>query len=292
MSDAASLTKCRQPSISHRMRATSSNTESRAAKGLPKATLFIALCAMVAKARSICPMQRMQWWMRPGPSLRCAISKPLPRCHSTFDLGIRTSVNESSKCPFGASSSPNTVRGRTNSIPSVLARSTNNILCCANALASGSVLPIKIMTLQCKLPAPVHHHFRPFTTKSSPSSRISILIFVASELATSGSVIAKHDRIDPSSNGESHFSFCCSLPNLAMVSIFPVSGDAQLQAVAANSKWTDVPISSHRSAYCRFVRPLPKCVPFGASCALSAGKNKFQRPRCLASCIKSTMRGG
>mmetsp|Transcript_3374 Transcript_3374/g.8248 ORF Transcript_3374/g.8248 Transcript_3374/m.8248 type:complete len:258 (-) Transcript_3374:279-1052(-) len=234
----------------------------------------------------------MQWWMRPGPNLRCAISKPLPRCHNTFDLGIRTSVNESSKCPFGASSSPNTVNGRTNSIPSVFARSTNNMDCCAKALASGSVLPIRIMTLQCKLPAPVHHHLRPLTTKSSPSSRMSIEMFVASELATSGSVMAKQDRMDPSSKGASHFSFCSSVPNLAMVSIFPVSGDAQLQAVAANSKWTDVPMSSHRSAYWRFVRPRPRCEPLGASLALSAGRNRFQRPRCLASCIKSTMSWG
>jgi hypothetical protein len=37
-------------------------------------------------------------------------------------------------------------------------------------------------------------------------------MFVASEEATSGSVIAKQDRISPSSKGFSQRSFCSSVP--------------------------------------------------------------------------------
>jgi len=41
-------------------------------------------------------------------------------------------------------------------------------------------------------------------TSSSPSQEILVAMFVASEDATSGSVIAKHERISPSSSGSSH----------------------------------------------------------------------------------------
>ena len=56
---------------------------------------------------------------------------------------------------------------------------------------------------------------------------------VASELATSGSVIAKAERISPSSSGLSHRSFCSSVPNSVSTSMLPVSGAAQLHASEA-----------------------------------------------------------
>src|SRR5665811_1679564 len=58
-------------------------------------------------------------------------------------------------------------------------------------------------------------------------------MFVASEDATSGSVIANADRISPASNGSSHCSFCSSVPNRCKVSMFPVSGAWQLIAPEA-----------------------------------------------------------
>mmetsp|Transcript_17396 Transcript_17396/g.51893 ORF Transcript_17396/g.51893 Transcript_17396/m.51893 type:complete len:220 (+) Transcript_17396:240-899(+) len=163
MSCAASLTKCRAASMSQRARATSSRTVSRAARGLPKATRLSARSHVSVSARSAWPMARMQWWMRPGPSLRCAISKPLPGAQSTEDLGMRMSSNVSSMWPLGASSCSKTVSGRWSTMPGV-SMGTSSMDCCAWALAPGSVLPMRIMTLQCSEPAPVHHHLRPFTT--------------------------------------------------------------------------------------------------------------------------------
>ena len=44
-----------------------------------------------------------------------------------------------------------------------------------------------------------------------PSATIDASILVASDEATSGSVIEKHERISPSSSGRSHFAFCSSV---------------------------------------------------------------------------------
>ena len=71
---------------------------------------------------------------------------------------------------------------------------------------------MKIAILQRELPAPVDHHLRPFMTYSSPSRSMLDWMFVASEEATSGSVMQKAERISPSSSGLSHFSCCSGLP--------------------------------------------------------------------------------
>ena len=84
--------------------------------------------------------------------------------------------------------------------------------CCLYFCASGSVLPMKMESLQRLSPAPDDHHLRPLTTYSSPSRLIVERIFVASLDATSGSVIEKHERISPSSSGLSQRSFCSSVP--------------------------------------------------------------------------------
>ena len=55
-------------------------------------------------------------------------------------------------------------------------------------------------------------------------------MLVASEEATSGSVIANAERIVPSSSGESQRSFCSGVPNMRSTSMLPVSGAAQLKA--------------------------------------------------------------
>src|ERR1051325_4327671 len=93
---------------------------------------------------------------------------------------------------------------------------TKIIDCCLCLGAAGSVLPIKMAILQRGSPAPDVHHLWPLMTYSSPSRVISCsmldLILVASDDATSGSVIAKQERISPSSNGLSHCSCCSWLP--------------------------------------------------------------------------------
>ena len=49
-----------------------------------------------SSARSAAPMERMQWWMRPGPRRAWLMAKPSPSPASMFDAGTRTSSNRSS----------------------------------------------------------------------------------------------------------------------------------------------------------------------------------------------------
>src|SRR5882724_3964023 len=84
--------------------------------------------------------------------------------------------------------------------------------CCLWRGAEGSVLPMKIAILQRGSPAPDDHHLRPLITYSSPSRAILDLMFVASDEATSGSVIAKHERISPASSGFNHCCCCSGVP--------------------------------------------------------------------------------
>ena len=62
-------------------------------------------------------------------------------------------------------------------------------------------------------------------------------MLVASHEATSGSVMAKQDRISPSSSGWSHRSFCSAVPNMVSTSMLPVSGAEQLQA-SGRQRWS------------------------------------------------------
>src|SRR5690606_32493805 len=123
--------------------------------------------------------------------------------------------------------------------------------------------------------APEDHHFVPFITYSSPSRTILARILVASEEATSGSVMLKHERISPFSKGFNHFSFCSSVPNWTRTSMFPVSGALQLKTSGAI---LDLPIISHKNAYSKFVSPAPY---------LRSVKNKFHSPCDFAFFFKS-----
>lgn len=81
-------------------------------------------------------------------------------------------------------------------------------------------------------------------------------MFVASEDATSGSVMQNADRISPSSSGRSHRSCCSGVPNSASSSSkFPVSGAAQFTASGARRGLR--PVMSASGAYCSVVRPGP-----------------------------------
>ena len=80
-------------------------------------------------------------------------------------------------------------------------------------------------------------------------------MLVASDDATSGSVIANADRMLPSSSGLSQRSCCSGLPNIASTSMLPVSGAEQLSAGGA--RWPARPVISASGAYWRLVRPAP-----------------------------------
>ena len=80
-----------------------------------------------------------------------------------------------------------------------------------------------------------------------------VWMLVASDDATSGSVIANAERISPASSGSSHCSFCSGVPNRCSVSMLPVSGAWQLIASGAMSG--DQPVTSATAAYSRLDSP-------------------------------------
>ncbi len=73
---------------------------------------------------------------------------------------------------------------------------------------------MKITTLQFGWPMPEDHHFLPLSTTSLPSTIAVARMLVASDEATSGSVMQNAERISPASSGFSHCSFCSALPYL------------------------------------------------------------------------------
>src|ERR1700685_1100441 len=95
-------------------------------------------------------------------------------------------------------------------------------------------------------------------------------MFVASEDATSGSVIQKAERISPASIGVSHRAFCSGEPYLTSTSMFPVSGALQLKTSGAID---DRPVISASGAYSTLVRPAPYFL---------SGRNRFHRPAARA----------
>src|SRR5207248_1887143 len=154
----------------------------------------------------------------------------------------------------------------------------NDALLCWRYLSGllGSVLPIAMNILQRSRAAPEIHHLRPLRTYSSPSRLMENWMLVASELATSGSVIANAERIWPLSRGSSHVFFCSSVPNCARISILPVSGAAQLNTSEAQAT---LPMISARGAYSRFVSPAPYS---------SSGRKRFQSPSARALTFNSS----
>ena len=103
---------------------------------------------------------------------------------------------------------------------------------------------------------------------------------MASEEATLGSVMAKAERILPSSSGWSHSFFCSGEPYRSIVSMFPVSGAEQLNASGAIG---ERPMISQSGAYSRFVKPAPRSL---------SGRKRFQSPRSRAFALSSSMMGG
>ena len=110
-----------------------------------------------------------------------------------------------------------------------------------------------------------------------------VAMLVASLEATSGSVMAKAERISPSSSGLSQRRLASSEPKRAMVSMLPVSGAEQLKTSLAQSTR---PMISASGAYSWLLRPAP-AKP--AACALSTGKNRFHKPAWRASGLSRSM---
>mmetsp|Transcript_2416 Transcript_2416/g.9800 ORF Transcript_2416/g.9800 Transcript_2416/m.9800 type:complete len:329 (+) Transcript_2416:2466-3452(+) len=273
-------------------------------RGRPKATRDSARLAASVSARSPIPISRMQWCNRPGPNRACAISNPRPSPSSSASrTDTTTSSNVVSACPCGASSYPNTGNGRTTLTPFVRV-GTSTIVCwrCLGTpgVPSGVVFPMKIASSHRGSHAPLVHHFRPLSTYESPTRTMELVTFVASDDATAGSVMAKHDRIVPRSSGRSHRSCCASVPYRRSTSMFPVSGAEQLKNSDAH---TLAPMHPARCAYSKFVRPGPRIhasTSDSSSPALGAifsnrpesrGSHRFQSPAALASALSSSTFG-
>src|SRR5262245_31095453 len=111
-----------------------------------------------------------------------------------------------------------------------VSRGTTIIDCCLYLSGFfGSVLPMKMRTWQRGSPMPDVHHLWPLMTYSSPSRMMDDSMFVASDEATFGSVIANAERILPSSSGCSHFFLSSSVAYRSKTSMLPVSGAEQLK---------------------------------------------------------------
>mmetsp|Transcript_56812 Transcript_56812/g.133784 ORF Transcript_56812/g.133784 Transcript_56812/m.133784 type:complete len:263 (+) Transcript_56812:292-1080(+) len=214
--------------------------------------------------------------------------KPWPSPETRLLFGTLTLLKATSAWPWGASSNPKTVRSRTITTPGA-SIGTRTMLCCLWVGADVSVLPIKMATLQRGSLAPDVHHLRPLRMRVSPSATMEDRMLVASEEATAGSVIAKHDRISPSSNGCSHCCFCLGEPKRRSTSMLPVSGAEQLNTSDA---WGQVPITSAITAYSTLVNPAPIVgLPSLSGAAKSAGTHKFHNPSALAFFLSSSRRG-
>ena len=153
MALAALRTMRRMASISIRALEMTSMFLPRWAIGLPNASRWSPRRHISSMARSAAPMDRMQWWMRPGPRRSWEISNPLPSPSSMFDAGTRASLKVMCMWPCGASSSPKTCIGWSTVTPGV---SMGTRICdwrrCGGP--SGLVCSIVIITLQRGSPAP------------------------------------------------------------------------------------------------------------------------------------------
>mmetsp|Transcript_35749 Transcript_35749/g.78549 ORF Transcript_35749/g.78549 Transcript_35749/m.78549 type:complete len:204 (+) Transcript_35749:813-1424(+) len=194
-----------------------------------------------------------------------------------FDLGTRTLSNSTSQWPCGASSKPSARSRRTTLSPGALLGTRTIEWRAWRGRDSSGTCPMKMKSSQRGWAALEVHHFRPLSTRSSPSSTTVACMLVASLEATSGSVIAKADRIRPSSSGVSHCSFCAAVPNMCSTSMLPVSGALQLNTSGARS---DLPISSANGAYSLFVSPE------------TSGRKRFHSPCALASALRASISGG
>ena len=127
--------------------------------------------------------------------------------------------------------------------------------------------------------APVVNHLRPLITQFSPSRRMLVQMLVASDEATSGSDIEKHERISPSSSGRSQRCFCSGVPKRCSSSMLPVSGALQLKTSEAQGMR---PMISAIGAYSRLLMRVP------GSSAASAGRNRFHKPSSRARCFSGS----
>jgi len=146
--------------------------------------------------------------------------------------------------------------------------------------AVSGVRAMKMMIFAFGWPRPLDHHLLPLRTMSSPSTMAVACMLVASEEATSGSVMQNTERISPASSGVSQRAFCSSEPYFQSTSMLPVSGALQLKTSGAMKLR---PICSASGAYSSTLRPAP---------SFSSGRNRFHSPSALARAFSSSITAG
>src|SRR6266545_5181573 len=112
----------------------------------------------------------------------------------------------------------------------------------ARESAVGSVTAITIANVEPI--APLVNHLWPLIIQLSPSRTAVVRRLVGSDPATSGSVIAKHERTSPAASGRRYLSFWSGVAATSNNSALPASGAALPKRRGAT---TDLPTISLRS---------------------------------------------
>ena len=139
---------------------------------------------------------------------------------------------------------------------------------CSYRPPSGSVTAMT--TAQAAPSNPVVNHLCPSITTSEPSNRAVVLMTVGLEPACSGSVIAKHDRTSPSSNGSRNSRFWSLEACPKSSSMLPMSGACPFVAMCPSGLR---PSASETRPKAGSESPAPPC---------SAPSARFHSPSALA----------
>src|ERR1700738_1695582 len=109
-----------------------------------------------------------------------------------------------------------------------------------------------------------------------------VVTLVASDDATSGSVIPNAERVLASSNGRSHRAFCSGVAQFCSAIMLGTSGAWQLKTSGAQNRR---PMISADGAYSRLERRVP------GSSSPNSGRPRFHSPAARAFCCRSPMKG-
>ena len=181
-----------------------------------------------SSARCAQPIRRMQWWMRPGPSRPCAISKPRPspsrtlapaRARSrTRSPARRTGIGVAERGDGAHDAHARRGHGhQDHRLPAVAVRVVRVGLAHDDQDAGSS-----------RACAPVVNHLRPLITYSSPSRRIVHSMLVASEEATPAPSSRSRSGSRPPAAAPATASAAPPCRTCISVSMLPVSGALQL----------------------------------------------------------------
>jgi hypothetical protein len=206
------------------------------AKGVALQRALGASC----RASSHWPMVRMQWCTRPGPRRACAMAKPSPqspskvgraRAHPAtgFRNALRRVVVHHGDVAHDLHAGG--VQGTSTMLWLVVGRLGIGRLSSPSALRH-----MTISNRQCGCAAPVMNHLRPLITNCVTTRRTVVCRLVGSLEATSGSDIAKAERMSPRAAAAAATAPLRMVAKRCSSSMLPVSGALQLNTSAAQGR--------------------------------------------------------